>query len=165
MENWKPVFGFEGIYEVSDFGRVRTIKTGRIKKPSIDKGDNRLLLQLWKNNKQSAVRVHRIVLLAFAGFPPEGYECCHNDGNPQNNNLCNLRWDTAASNQADRVKHGTSNRGSSCGSAKLTESQVIAIRSDNRLQRIIAIDYGVWPAHISRIKNGKRWCHLLTTII
>jgi hypothetical protein len=86
-------------------------------------------------------------------------ECCHNDGNPNNNHLSNLRWDTSKNNHADKVRHGTTNRGERCGTAKLTQSQVDEIRQDNRLQRLIAADYGVHQNTISRIKNGKRWTH------
>jgi predicted secreted protein len=99
------------------------------------------------------------VLTAFVGPRPKGLQCCHNDGNPWNNKLENLRWDTAQSNQRDRAKHGTSNRGERCASAKLTETQVAAIRADARLQREIAADYGVKENTISRIKSGKRWAH------
>lgn len=160
MEIWKPVVGYEGLYEVSNFGNIKTVKTGHIKIPSISKKDNRPNLALWKNNKQKMMRIHRIVLFAFIGSPPLGHECCHNDGNPLNNHLSNLRWDTASNNQRDRVKHGTSNRGERCAAAKLTEAQALAILSDNRVQSVIAKDYGVLQNTVSRIKTGRRWSHL-----
>lgn len=160
IETWKPVFGFEGLYEVSDHGQVRTVKTGHMKVPTPHPKDGRLNVLLWKGNKCKLMKVHRLVLFAFVGAPPEKHECCHNDGNPKNNHLSNLRWDTAAANQADRVKHGTSNRGERCAAAKLTTEQVIAIRADSRLQRIIAAEYGVRESAISRIKAGKRWAHV-----
>jgi hypothetical protein len=96
---------------------------------------------------------------AFVGIRPQGMECCHNDGNPQNNHWSNLRWDTPKNNHADKVKHGTTNRGEQCGTAKLTLEQVRAIRQDTRLQRIIAAEYGVKDNTISRIKSFKRWAH------
>jgi hypothetical protein len=174
MEEWRDVVGFEGLYQVSNFGRVRSVttkeiqisfdlvrseKTHKIKKQTIDKVFNRPFLSLWKNNKPKICRPHKLVMEAFVSIRPQGMECCHNDGNPQNNHLSNLRWDTAKSNQADRVKHGTTNRGEQCGNAKLTLEQVRAIRQDNRLQRIIAAEYGVKDNTISRIKSGKRWAH------
>ena len=116
-------------------------------------------MNLWKNNKQNVVRVHKLVLEAFVGPCPDGLECCHNDGNSFNNHIDNLRWDTHKSNIHDRIKHGTSNRGELCGTAKLTLDQVRAIRNDNRLQRLIAADYGIAESMVSRIKNGKRWQH------
>lgn len=159
MEEWRNVVGFEGIYEVSSHGNVRSVKSGQLKKITEDKKTNRPFLNLWKNNKQNVVRVHKLVLEAFVGLCPEGLECCHNDGNSFNNHISNLRWDTHKSNIHDRITHGTSNRGERCGTAKLTLEQVNAIRKDTRLQRLIAADYGIAESMISRIKNGKRWQH------
>ena len=159
MEKWLDVIDFEGIYEVSNHGNVRSLKSGKFKKITIDKTTNRPFLNIWKNNKQSVVRIHKLVLEAFVGKKPQGMECCHNDGNPFNNHIDNLRWDTPKNNHADKVKHGTTNRGERCGTAKLTLDQVNAIRKDDRLQRIIAEEYGVRQSLISRIKNGVRWQH------
>jgi predicted XRE-type DNA-binding protein len=157
MERWKPVVGFEGFYEVSNQGQVRTVRTGRIKKQTTSKTENRPFLGLWKENRLKIKKPSVLVLEAFVGPRPVGMECCHNDGNAFNNALGNLRWDTPTANQHDRVKHGTSNRGERCGTAKLTLAQVNAIRRDRRLQREIANEYGVQQSAISRIKNGKRW--------
>tara|TARA_R110000868_G_scaffold317280_1_gene578096 strand:- start:138 stop:632 length:495 start_codon:yes stop_codon:yes gene_type:complete len=159
MEEWRDVVGFEGVYQVSNCGQVRSLLTGKIKKLTINKHDLRPYLGLWKNNKQLICKPHKLVLDAFVSLRPNGMECCHNDGNPHNNHLSNLRWDTSKNNHADKVKHGTTNRGEQCGTAKLTQNQVDAIRKDGRLQRLIADDYGVHQNTISRIKNGKRWAH------
>jgi hypothetical protein len=159
MEQWLDVVGFEGIYQVSNFGQIRSIKTGEVKKQTISKLCHRPYLSLWKNNKVKICRPHKLVMEAFVGIRPQGMECCHNDGNPQNNHLNNLRWDTPKNNHADKIKHGTTNRGERCGTAKLTLEQVRAIRNDSRLQRIIAAEYGVKDNTISRIKSGKRWAH------
>jgi len=159
MEQWKDVVGFEGIYQVSNFGNVINTTTNKIKSQCINKKDNRPFLALWKNNKCKICRPHRLVLEAFVGKCPEGMEGCHNDGNAFNNHLSNLRWDTPKNNHADKIKHGTTNRGERCGTAKLTLEQVQAIRKDDRLQRIIAKEYNIAESMISRIKNGKRWQH------
>ena len=160
MEIWKPVIGYDGLYEVSDIGRVRNIKTAGIKRATINKHDNRPFMLLWRRNKAKAVRVHRLVLFAFIGKPPEGYECCHSDGDPTNNRLSNLRWDTPSANQRDRVKHGTSNRGEQCGTHKLTMKQVIDIRKSSEKQKLLSKKYGVTQGTISRIKSRGRWAHL-----
>jgi NUMOD4 motif/HNH endonuclease len=159
MEQWKDVVGFQSIYEVSDHGNIRSIKSGKLKKITIDKTTKRPFLNLWKNNKQFVVRVHKLVMEAFVGKRPEGMECCHNDGNAFNNHLNNLRWDTPKNNHADKIKHGTTNRGERCGTAKITLEQVRSIRKDDRLQRLIAADYKIAESMISRIKNGVRWKH------
>jgi hypothetical protein len=158
MENWINVVDFEGIYEVSNYGNIRSTKTKQLKKITFD-AHNRPYLGLWKNNKQKIVRPHKLVLEAFVGKAPQGMECCHNDGNQQNNRLENLRWDTPKNNHADKLKHGTSNTGERCNWAKLTKAQVIAIRADTRTQKEIAAEYGVQQSQISRIKNGVRWIH------
>lgn len=159
MEIWLPVVGFEGFYEVSNFGNIKTVKTGKIKIPTKSKIDNRPYIGLWKFNKVKICKPHTLVLTAFIGKRQEGFEGCHNDGNPCNNHIDNLRWDTTRNNQLDRIKHGTSNRGERSATAKLTEDQVAAIRKDTRLQKEIAADYGVKENTISRIKSGKRWSH------
>jgi hypothetical protein len=160
MENWCNVVGYEGVYEVSNFGRVKNAQTNKIKTLTIGKADRRPFVALWKNGKQTICRPHSLVLKAFVGPRPLGMEGCHNDGNPQNNHVNNLRWDTTKNNHADKIAHGTTNRGKRCGNAKLTAAQVIRIRTDSRLQRLIAADYGVKPSQISRIKSGVRWGHL-----
>ena len=161
MEIWKSVVGYESLYEVSDHGQIRSAKTGKLKKFTHDKQKRRPFVGLWKNNKIRAIYPHKAVLEAFVGLRPQGMEGCHNDGNPWNNHLSNLRWDTPRNNQLDRAKHGTSNRGERCAAAKLTEAQVRAILTDTRLQRIIAAEYGVLQNTISRIKSGKRWGHIV----
>jgi len=160
IEIWMPVPGFKNCYEISNQGRIRNIKTGKFKKPTIDKKDGRPSVLLWRENKYKLCRVGRLVLRAFKGDPKAGEECCHNDGNPQNNVLENLRWDTAANNQRDRVLHGTSNRGERCAAAKLTQAQVEAILLDQRLQKEIAAEYGIQQSQVSRIKSKKRWSHI-----
>ncbi len=160
MEEWRNVVGFEGIYQISNYGNVRSIKTNLAKKvTTLKSGDIRPFVNLHKNGKQKMMRIHKMVMEAFVGMRPQGMECCHNDGNPQNNHLSNLRWDTPKNNHADKIKHGTTNRGEQCGTAKLTLEQVRKIRADTRLQKLIAADYGVRESQISRIKNGVRWKH------
>jgi len=60
----------------------------------------------------------------------------------------------------DRVEHGTSNRGERCGSAKLTEVDVLAIREDRSGQKEIAKKYGISPASVGMIKRRQRWAHV-----
>lgn len=161
MEIWKPVVGYETLYEVSNFGHIKNVKTGYIKKFTHNKQKKRPCVGLWSNNKLKLIYPHKAVLEAFVSTRPIGMEACHNNGDPFDNRLENLRWDTPKNNQLDRIKHGTSNRGERCAASKLTEDQARAIRTDTRLQRIIAAEYGVRENTISRIKSGKRWSHLL----
>lgn len=108
-ERWLPIPGYEGRYDVSDQGRVRSLAWGkeRILKTCMDhKGY--LQVGLSGGGPLARVpRVHRLVLLAFVGPRPDGMECRHIDGDHQNNILGNLRWGTHSENEFDRVKHGT----------------------------------------------------------
>lgn len=105
-------------------------------------------------------RVHRIVLETFVGPCPDGMEGCHNDGNPINNRVDNLRWDTRASNRADMLVHGTTTKppthwGEDHHNAKMTDAEVAEVaRSDEPLS-VAARKYDVSKQTIWRIRNGK----------
>jgi hypothetical protein len=103
MEIWKPVLDFEGIYEVSNHGRVRTVATQRIRKPSRCNTYGHQGLLLTRDGKVYSRRVHCLVLEAFVGPRPPGTQACHApDPDPTNNRLDNLRWDTPSGNALDR---------------------------------------------------------------
>lgn len=114
-ERWLAVPGYEGRYEVSDLGNVRSLDRirshgrrwrGRTLKPyPMPRGY--LMVNLWLDNTQRIWLVHRLVLLVFVGPAPEGMEGLHRDGDNTNNNLSNLRWGTHSENQLDQVAHGT----------------------------------------------------------
>ena len=121
IEKWLPVVGGEGAYEVSDRGRVRSVDRvrvfanghqrhyrGRMLTPSPGERGH-LYVQIFRTAKL----IHRLVLEAFEGPCPEGMEGCHHDGNPTNNRIENLRWDTRRSNVADALRHGTHSNGQS----------------------------------------------------
>lgn len=114
-ESWRPVAGYEGAYEVSDLGRVRSLnrltshghnRRGVTLKPfPMQRGY--MVVNLWWANQPRMWLVHRLVLAAFVGPQPVGMEALHGDGDPANNRLTNLRWGTHSENQYDQVAHGT----------------------------------------------------------
>lgn len=116
-EEWRPVIGYEGAYEVSNHGRVRSLDRIITTKAGVRKRTKGRLLKpgLQRRGHLSVIvggdakRVHRLVLEAFVGPAPKGHECCHSDGNPANNHLSNLRWGSQSENTYDRVRHGTHN--------------------------------------------------------
>lgn len=119
-EQWKPVVGFEGYYEVSDQGRVRSVDRivershgrrylikGRILATSINQQTGRRIIRLSRTGMRKTTTIYPLVLEAFVGARPPGADACHNDGNPLNDRLDNLRWDTRSGNMRDTLQHGT----------------------------------------------------------
>jgi hypothetical protein len=170
IETWTPVPGFEGRYEVSDQGRVRSLNRlvlvlGGGKKPYSSLRQGRMLRPGASNyghlsvvlGRRKTRMVHDLVLRAFVGPPPPNHECCHNNGDPTDNRLSNLRWGTRSENNVDAVKHGR--RG------KLTATQVREIRQ--RLatcahgdQTKLAVEYGVSLCTINSIKFNRIYKHV-----
>ena len=113
--------------------------------------------------KKTALRIHRLVLEAFVGPCSEGMVCCHNDGNPSNNRLENLRFDTHKGNSDDAVRHGTKARGTALKS-KLSEADVIEIRrlrAEGHTMRSLAERFCVSESNVKAILRGLSWRHLL----
>lgn len=108
IEKWRDIPDYKGLYQVSSLGAVKS-KTKNALKPYTHR-DGHLLVVLSKNGTTKTFSVHRLVLFAFIGNCPGGYQACHNDGNPANNKLNNLRWDSNRNNQLDRRRHGKSGR-------------------------------------------------------
>jgi len=119
-EEWRPIIGFEGRYEVSSHGRVRSMaRDSRTPKGEVRHRSARLLAQrptgevghlsvtLYKDGVGVSRRVHREVARAFIGPVPDGMICRHLDGNPVNNHLPNLAYGTWSENNLDKVRHGT----------------------------------------------------------
>lgn len=114
-EVWKPVCGYEGKYEVSDHGQVRSLDRldtagrpvrGRIMKASTGSSGYKQV-DLSGTGGAATKHVHRLVLEAFVGACPDGMEACHGDGGAVDNRLANLRWDSRSENMIDRTRHGT----------------------------------------------------------
>lgn len=102
--------------------------------------------------------VHRLVCELKHGPPPfPKAEAAHSCGVHGCCNWAHLRWADRSSNVRDRIKHGTHNRGERCGKAKLTKTDVAAIRSDQRSSRVVAAEYGIAHSQVSRIRSGKQW--------
>jgi hypothetical protein len=169
-ERWRPVVGWEGLYSVSDHGRVRkdsstgTYRAGRIMKPSPGQYGH-LRVGLTRGGRQFRYGVHVLVLTAFRGPAPPGHMGRHfPDRDPANNRLDNLHWGTAKENQNDRVFHGTHVRGERQWRAKLTAAAVAKIRAllagRKHTQREIGQMFGVCNVAISLIKRGKNWKHV-----
>ena len=124
-ERWLPIAGYEGYYDVSDHGRVRShdrwlevpnrwgtttryFKPGRILREKRKKSPLHAYANviLSVNDVQDTRQVHRLVLEAFVGPCPPGMEACHGPAGLMDNSLSNLRWGTWSENAYDRVRDG-----------------------------------------------------------
>jgi len=169
-EIWKDVIGYEGLYKVSNLGRVKslprngTIKTERVLVQKIA-WNKRKQIALNKDDKRKSYCVHRLVAKAFLGLPKEKHEVNHIDGNPQNNEVSNLEWVT----KSDNIKHAyriglKSLKGESHNQNKLTEKQVLKIRklyAEKKYNTVeLAKKFKVCRPNISLIVNRKNWSHI-----
>lgn len=109
--------------------------------------------------------VHQFVAECFLGPRPPGMECCHNDDDPMNNHVSNLRWDTPESNRADAVRNGKrpNLRGEKSGRAILKEKdipEIFKMSESGMSQRKIAAAKGVARWTIQQILERKNWKHV-----
>lgn len=175
QEEWRPVTGFEGLYDISSLGRIRSWRNKRgnfvsiphlFSPPTPSEGYDSATLR--RDGKPYYFRVHILVLETFVGPCPAGMEGCHWDGVKHNNRLENLRWDTRGANMADAIRHGTKKgkgapKGEKNGQAILTESAVRSIRGAPRRHGIrlaLAKRFGVTVHAINSIRSGRNWAHV-----
>lgn len=166
---WRPIPGWPE-YEVSAQGDVRRVQggrgaqSGRILRPWINAATGYRQVSLWRHNQHHRMTVHRLVALGFHGEPTiAGAVVAHNDGNRLNNCWNNLRWATQAENVADTLIHGTHNRGTRNGQARLDEISVKAIRrmvSAHVPRSFAAEGFGICRQSVDDIVNRKRWRHV-----
>ena len=182
MELWKALPGYEGLYEVSDQGRVRSLErfdtygTGRrvperILSISNGGGNSKTgyhyaQVALTRNGVRASKLLHRLVLAAFVGPPPEDHQTCHKNGNRFDNRLENLRYGTAQDNANDRIRHGNnvsprSRQGEDHPLSKLTDADVRAIRAWPWRKPGLRAQ---WPhlasATIYHVRAGRSWKHV-----
>lgn len=150
-------------YSISSDGIVTNEKTGRkLKQNTLNKGYKQVTLYA-KTGDRKALLVHRLVAKHFIDNPLNLPQVNHIDGNPSNNNVCNLEWCTAKENVQHTYDHlgRKSLKGSDHGMSKLDEAQVLIIRTLIKDLKIsdIANYFKVSPSTILRIKNNRIWTH------
>lgn len=149
-ELWKEIKGYEGLYQVSSWGRVRSnYRGGRILK-SGKNADGYLLVVLCKNGKHTSYRVHRLVAQAFIPNPHNKPEVNHIDENKGNNYIENLEWVTSKEN----LNHGTRN------TRMVTSKSKPIICLDTNIEYISATECarktGLSQGNITQVLKGKR---------
>jgi hypothetical protein len=174
MEKWRDVIGYEGFYQVSNTGKIRScdrpvkqrnnsiqIKRGRVLSPALNKSGY-VICALSKDNKLSSYPVHRLVAMAWLRFPPPGmYEINHIDGNKQNNDVYNLEWSNRHNNLLHAIKLGLMkyNRGENHHNSKFLNSEMQSIM-EQRLAGATLVSlgkkYNVFPSTIARITQRQK---------
>ena len=147
LTKWLPVPEYEELYEVSDEGQIRTLKTGLIRKPSFDK-DGYIQVSLYKRNKGRQKKVHRLVAQAFLG-QGGSLEVNHKNGIKTDNTVTNLEWVTRAYN----MKHSIQFRNYKIKDKNVKE--IHRLKKEGWTQQRIATRFRVSQAYISDILKGK----------
>lgn len=181
LENWKAVVGYEGLYEVSDLGRVRRLKIlvrggwgangrllkTRLRKPVLDpKGYLRMVLHTLPDaqgvRRQSANFVHRLVALAFIGpFPAGKRDINHKDFNRTNNSVSNLEWVSPAENIEHSARAGRFWAENAPKQSRFTVEQIKAVKellvAGDKSRAEISEITGVGVSTITSVTTGKSW--------
>jgi hypothetical protein len=165
---WRPTLD-SASYEVSDHGRVRRAAPGpgtmpgKILNPSPDH-HGYPSVWLMERGKRIPRKVHKLVADAFLGPKPSPlHEVAHWDNDRSNPRLSNLRWATKKENHADKLRHGTSNRGERHGLARLTADgirQAVANIANGSTIRNQAERLGVHRETLGKALRGESWAWL-----
>jgi hypothetical protein len=166
IEEWRDIIGYEGLYQVSNIGRVKTMarlhredrpymKKERLMNPPVNSSGYPQVC-LYKGKKGVIQSVHRLVATAFLERKPEDRVINHIDGNKQNNRIDNLEWCTYGHNQAHAIRTGliVLPKGEDAYNARITNLQRLSIPTmyaEGITQRQIARIMGIAQQTVSKI--------------
>lgn len=174
MEQWKDIPGFEGFYQVSNLGKVRSLDRvvntsrgpwkykGRLLKKLVD-GRGYLVINLCSAGTQTTRTIHSLVAEVFIGPRLKSQEVRHLDGSRTNCVLSNLVYGTKSDQFADDIRNGARTLGEKWHASKLLNSEVLEIIvriKRGEKQVALAHEFSVSPQTICGIKKGRRWAHL-----
>ena len=174
QEVWHPVVGWEGLYEVSSLGRVRSVTrvvkcafNGTIAERTFPSRERKqyqhgryLTVRLHAQHRKANTRtVHSLVAEAFIGPRPDGLDVCHGPKGSLCNDVSNLRYGTRAENLRDRDRDGTHQKCDQGPGAKLTLEKVQEIKKLKGIEpsHLVAARYGVSFSSICMIWRGVTW--------
>lgn len=167
-EIWKDVEGYKGLYQISNLGRVKSLKDNignhriLIKKLSLNK-NGYFFVRLWKNGIAKNCYIHRLTMVGFNSNVENKRTINHKDGNKQNNNIDNLEWNTYSENENHAYKLGLKSGllGKLNPSAKLNQDEVDLIRKLRNEYKIklktLSSLFDISIATISLISRNKLW--------
>ncbi|MEM8722470.1 MAG: NUMOD4 domain-containing protein [Cyanobacteria bacterium P01_G01_bin.39] len=174
-EVYVDIRGYEGYYQVSNYGNVRSLdrvinqQNGRkqlvkgraLKSYLTNKGYFKVHLS--RDGKRKSRSIHRLVAIAFLPNKLDKPQVNHINGCKTDNNLCNLEWNTQSEQQIHAYQNGLQPKGEKHHYAKLTREEVIKIKqllNSRVLQKDIASKFNVSQQVISAINTGVRWNHI-----
>ena len=168
LEYWKPVVGWEDFYQVSNTGRIISIRNsintwfGREMKGVPNQKSGRPYVTLWDGKRRVSAKVHNVVSAAFHGPRPTGYDVNHKNGCVRKNWVSNLEYITPEENRAHALANGLCPRGERNGASKLREADIVAIRAlrTKETYASIAKRYNVAMVTIGLIMRRKVWSHV-----
>lgn len=138
QEVWRQIKGYEGAYEISSLGRVKSLKSDKplIMKPKVE-SNGYLRISLYNNKKGHSVSVHKLVAEAFLGRRPDGMQVNHIDGDKTNNKVDNLEYCTCSENIKHAYDAGLKEKCREHGSSmfKMNEGKLKAYR--NRISKAV----------------------------
>jgi hypothetical protein len=171
-EDWRDIPGWEGFYQVSNLGRVRSLdrvvrgggvvpvrlRRGKVLK-QLRLATGYMAVRLQRDGQSYCKRVHRIVCKVFHGpQPSELHEVAHADGTRDNNAATNLRWATKSENALDRIALGLP---AASGTTSVAQAKIIKrLLGTDMMKKDIAEIVGVSKNVVSQISRGKSWAHL-----
>lgn len=164
-EIWKDIKGYEGLYEVSNYGKVRRLTSGRMRTP-VSNTYGYYNIYLCKNGKQKYFSAAYLVISTFVRERPDGYHINHIDFNRKNNYVENLEYLTPSENSKYSWKHGRLAKitGENHRSNKLSIKDVIQIRKDKlsgQSTLFISKKFKVSNTNIKLICRRKIWKHVV----
>lgn len=162
QEEWRSVKGYEGLYEVSSFGQVRSLGHMKRIRAQYTTECGYKTLQLYRNNRPKAFKVHRLVAAAFIGDPPDGCtDTNHKNGIKTDNRAENLEWCTRTQNMAHAMEIGIfDQRGESGSGCRFSKEAVdrgyeLVKGGMNCVEAAVAV--GITYEALRQAVYGKTW--------
>lgn len=177
-EIWKDVHGYEGYYQVSNFGRIRSLdrdvvhrKTGGIKlmngrfiKSSVKKNGYMNII-LSKEGVTKNHHPHRLVAQSFIPNPENKPHVNHKDGNKTNNYVENLEWVTRSENMIHASKTGLAKSGENHYKSKLTIDQIREILFSTEKPIVLCRKLNIGYRHFREIKTERKWKNIVKNLL
>lgn len=178
MEQWKAIPGFEGYYEASTLGNIRSVSRKVIihgasgdyerslkSKPMTPLPDGKgyyLMVELSRDGRSKRYLIHRLVAQTFIENPESLPEVNHKDENKRNNRVDNLEWCTHAYNNNYGSKK-TASRGEGNAQCKFSEATILELKRQYKPNdpefgtKGLSEKFGISISHVSAIIHGRRW--------